>query len=192
MTLGIGIIGCGDILTAYLARVRLFRGTEIRAHKHGVRAMDVGELLAASDIDVIVNLTIPRAHLAVSRAALKAGKHVRSEKPLARGTVEVIDHDENSRGTGRRRLLAVGHEPHYATASRGPAIAASAWRAWRTRSGPARAPLLARTGAAYARSVDGDPALGRDGRIETLSTSCTRPEPFDANARALMKEAVSA
>ena len=96
MTLGIGIIGCGNISTAYLSRAPLFHGIEmravadiepeaanVRAREHDVRATSVDELLAATDIDVIVNLTIPGAHFAVSRAALQAGKHVYSEKPLA-------------------------------------------------------------------------------------------------------------
>jgi predicted dehydrogenase len=43
----------------------------------------VDDLLASDDIRLVVNLTIPDAHADVSRAILKAGKHVYSEKPLA-------------------------------------------------------------------------------------------------------------
>jgi predicted dehydrogenase len=45
--------------------------------------MSVDELLARDDIDLVVNLTIPSAHFGVSLAALSAGKHVFTEKPLS-------------------------------------------------------------------------------------------------------------
>src|SRR5262245_44345306 len=43
----------------------------------------LGKVLADPDVAIIVNLTDPESHYAVSRAALEAGKHVYSEKPLA-------------------------------------------------------------------------------------------------------------
>jgi predicted dehydrogenase len=95
-TLGIGIIGCGNISTAYFKLAPMFRGlevracadlnpaaAEVRAGEFGVRAQTAEELLANPEIDVIINLTIPDAHFGVSLAALEAGKHVYSEKPLA-------------------------------------------------------------------------------------------------------------
>ncbi len=41
------------------------------------------ELLADDSVDIVVNLTNPRNHYDLTRAALEAGKHVYSEKPLA-------------------------------------------------------------------------------------------------------------
>ena len=41
------------------------------------------ELLADPKLDIVVNLTNPSSHFAVSKACLEAGKHVYSEKPLA-------------------------------------------------------------------------------------------------------------
>ena len=93
--LGIGIIGCGNISTAYLTLVPLFKGIEVqavadinaaaakeKADEFNVRAQSVDELLGADDIDIVVNLTIPEAHFAITRAILQAGKNAYSEKPL--------------------------------------------------------------------------------------------------------------
>src|SRR3954451_10220594 len=49
----------------------------------GVRGVAPEELLADDEVELVVNLTPPRAHVAATRAALEAGKHVYSEKPLA-------------------------------------------------------------------------------------------------------------
>jgi len=94
-TLGIGIIGCGNISTTYLSLAPLFRGLQVRAvadmnmaaaqaraAEYGVQAQSVEDLLANPALDVVINLTIPDAHFAVSQAILQAGKHVYSEKPL--------------------------------------------------------------------------------------------------------------
>lgn len=94
-TLGVGIIGCGNISNAYLSLSKMFKGIEVRAcadlnmdaakaqaEAHSVRAETVEGLLASDDIDIVVNLTIPAAHYAVSKSVLEAGKHVYSEKPF--------------------------------------------------------------------------------------------------------------
>jgi len=94
-TLGVGIIGCGNISGIYLQNIGMFQGLKLVAcadiredaarsagEKHGVPARSIEALLASPDIDIVVNLTIPAAHFAVSHAALAAGKHVFSEKPL--------------------------------------------------------------------------------------------------------------
>ncbi|MGB1207682.1 MAG: Gfo/Idh/MocA family protein [Paracoccaceae bacterium] len=94
-SLGVGIIGCGNISAAYLQLAPMFKGYDIvavadinmdnakaRAAEFGVRAETVADLLAADDVDLVINLTIPAAHVEVSRAILQAGKHVYSEKPF--------------------------------------------------------------------------------------------------------------
>jgi predicted dehydrogenase len=43
----------------------------------------VEDLLKSDDVDIVLNLTIPEAHVGVSLQAIEAGKHVYSEKPLA-------------------------------------------------------------------------------------------------------------
>ena len=93
--LGIGIIGCGNISAAYLRLAPAFRGVtvravadvnmataEARAAEFGVKAQSVEDLLGNPQVDVVINLTVPDAHFAVSKAILQAGKHVYSEKPL--------------------------------------------------------------------------------------------------------------
>jgi predicted dehydrogenase len=93
--LGVGIIGCGNISGIYLENMNKFAGlrlvacadarpgaAEAAAGKHGIAARSVAELLDSPDIDIVVNLTVPNAHYAVSRDALLAGKHVFSEKPI--------------------------------------------------------------------------------------------------------------
>ncbi len=44
--------------------------------------MTVEELLADPEIEIVLNLTVPKAHVEVGLQAIDAGKHVYSEKPL--------------------------------------------------------------------------------------------------------------
>ncbi len=95
--LRVGIIGCGDISGAYLRSLARFRDVRVdaladldteRARRVArtfdvPAALEVEALLARTDIDLVLNLTVPRAHAEVGLAALAAGKHVYSEKPLA-------------------------------------------------------------------------------------------------------------
>ena len=94
---GVGVIGAGVISDAYLTNLTAFPDVRVRmvadldtdraaerAALHGVpRAGSVADLLADPEIEVAVNLTVPVAHVEVGLAALDAGKHVWSEKPLA-------------------------------------------------------------------------------------------------------------
>jgi predicted dehydrogenase len=92
----VGIVGAGVISRAYVANAVAFDTFEIvacadleptrceaLAAEHALEALSVDELLASPSIDVVLNLTPPLAHMAVTRGALEAGKHVYSEKPLA-------------------------------------------------------------------------------------------------------------
>ena len=97
MSLRVGLIGCGNISESISTTRRCFRDIAFvacadidpdgarngrRSDTQSPRAR-VGELLASDDVDIVLNLTIPEAHAEVSLAALEAGKHVYSEKPLA-------------------------------------------------------------------------------------------------------------
>ncbi len=104
---GVGVIGAGVISTQYLDNLTTFPDVEVlfiadldvtraraQAEKYGVPGFGTTEeLLAHPDVEIVVNLTIPAAHVEVALQALAAGKHVWSEKPFA------LD-----RGSGRRLL----------------------------------------------------------------------------------------
>ncbi len=114
-TLGVGIIGCGNISAAYLSLAPMFKGYVIvavadinmenakdRAAEFGVRAETVEDLLAATDVDLVINLTIPAAHVDVSRAILQAGKHVYSEKPFVLSLAEAQELGDLAKANGLR------------------------------------------------------------------------------------------
>jgi predicted dehydrogenase len=118
--LGIGIIGCGNISTAYMRHAPLFRGIEMRAcadidmrvakaraKEFSLRAETVKEILTDPAIDIVVNLTIPVAHYMVSKAILDAGKHVYSEKPFVLSVREGLDLKRRA----EKRGLRVGSAP---------------------------------------------------------------------------------
>ncbi|MDO6588309.1 Gfo/Idh/MocA family oxidoreductase [Salipiger sp. 1_MG-2023] len=94
--LRVGVMGCGNISDTYLKNASLWRHIEFvacadlsveaaqrKADIYDLKAMSVAEMIAADDVDIVLNLTIPSAHADVSIAALEAGKHVYTEKPLA-------------------------------------------------------------------------------------------------------------
>ena len=118
--MGIGIIGCGNISTAYLKLAPLFKALEVRAvadinadaaaaqaAAFNVRAETVDGLLAADDIDMVVNLTIPAVHYEVTCKILNAGKHAYSEKPL----VLTLDEATSLRALADAKGLRVGSAP---------------------------------------------------------------------------------
>jgi predicted dehydrogenase len=93
--LGVGVVGCGVISTIYMQNLASFRNLRLvacadmlpdsarsQAERFGIRALAIEALLRDPEVDIVVNLTTPNAHFEVSHAALTAGKHVFSEKPL--------------------------------------------------------------------------------------------------------------
>jgi predicted dehydrogenase len=98
-TVKIGFVGVGDISKIYLKNITgMFGNIEIAGVCDLVREKaekavedyniprlyeDMHEMFADPDIDIVLNITRPYEHYDVSLAALKAGKHVYSEKPLA-------------------------------------------------------------------------------------------------------------
>ncbi len=117
----VGVVGCGAISNAYFTAKNVFPILDIiacadlfperaaaKAAEHGIpKACSVDELLADPDIEVVLNLTVPKAHAEVNLRAIGQGKHVYVEKPLA------IDRAEGERtiAAAKAKKLRVGCAP---------------------------------------------------------------------------------
>jgi predicted dehydrogenase len=94
----IGVIGCGKISDAYFRGIKPFESTakiiscadidldraREKAREHDIpKAYSVDELLQDPEVDLVLNLTIPQAHVPINLRALENGKHPYCEKPFA-------------------------------------------------------------------------------------------------------------
>lgn len=98
-----GLIGCGNIAPTYLKNASRFSQFQVVgcADKNPAsseriasdfalpRVLTVDELLHAPEIELVLNLTPPAVHAQLLQAAIEAGKHVYTEKPLGLSTSEV-------------------------------------------------------------------------------------------------------
>lgn len=97
MATNIGVVGCGNISSNYIRNSKQYTNIKFAAfadldpdrakakaeeNGNGAKACTVDEILADPEIQIILNITIPKAHYTVAKAALLAGKHVYNEKPL--------------------------------------------------------------------------------------------------------------
>ena len=105
--INVGIVGVGCISGIYLKNLHeVFHGLHLVAvcdliKERALNAQKeynipkvydtMDELFADPEIDVVLNLTRPYQHYEVSKAALLAGKHVYSEKPLGADLEEGIE-----------------------------------------------------------------------------------------------------
>ena len=94
---GVAIVGAGVISKQYLDNLTEFPDIQVlvvadlhpevakaRADEYGIATYGPPELaLEDPEVEIIVNLTIPAAHVEIDKAAIRAGKHVFSEKPIA-------------------------------------------------------------------------------------------------------------
>ncbi|WP_051951749.1 Gfo/Idh/MocA family protein [Actinacidiphila yeochonensis] len=94
---GIAIVGCGFVAGLYLTTLDnhpdleligvydiLTERAEAAGARHGVVVYEkLSDLVADDRVDVVVNLTNPESHAEVTLAALDAGRHVYTEKPMA-------------------------------------------------------------------------------------------------------------
>ena len=96
--MNIGIVGCGDISGIYLKNLHNAFGDSVKvagvcdliperaqkvSEQYGVKIYkDMHAMFDEPEIEVILNITRPYEHFDVSMAAIEAGKHVYSEKPL--------------------------------------------------------------------------------------------------------------
>jgi alcohol dehydrogenase (NADP+) len=120
------IVGCGFIAQQYAEAAAAHDALDLVATtdlvperaQHladafgGTAYADLDALLAGSDAECIVNLTLHDAHAPVTRQCLEAGRHVFSEKPLAlnvknaRSLVELADANDVRLGCAPISLLA--------------------------------------------------------------------------------------
>lgn len=120
VSLGIGIIGCGNISGIYFQNCVRFQNLRLAAcadlisdralqasDQFGIPALPLEAIYEHPEIDLILNLTVPLAHSEVTARALKAGKHVYSEKPFA------VDREDGKvlMQMARERGLSLGSAP---------------------------------------------------------------------------------
>jgi predicted dehydrogenase len=93
----VAVIGAGTISDHYLSDMVVYPDLDVRfvadvfpdraaaqADRYGVGASgSVDDALNRDDVEIVVNLTIPSAHVEIAHRAFDAGKHVWNEKPLA-------------------------------------------------------------------------------------------------------------
>ena len=97
----VGLIGCGHIAETYFRAHKYFNNIKIIkcsdinldaanqcAKTYNIEAVSVEEILKDKEIEIILNLTIPKAHYEIAKRSLQAGKHTYSEKPLAINFIE--------------------------------------------------------------------------------------------------------
>ncbi|MDW8107682.1 MAG: Gfo/Idh/MocA family oxidoreductase [Armatimonadota bacterium] len=101
----VGVVGCGNISPVYLRVAQRFPEIEVvavadtireraeaRAQEFGVpHVLEVEELLHHPEVEIVLNLTPPKFHAPINRAALLAGKHVYSEKPFGINRAEAAE-----------------------------------------------------------------------------------------------------
>lgn len=101
---GVGLIGCGNVSPRYGYGLRRFDQLDIvrcadvdlgraqrAAQEYGALAGTTADLLDDPDVEIAVNLTPPAMHATTTIGALRAGKHVYVEKPLAVTLAEAAD-----------------------------------------------------------------------------------------------------
>lgn len=115
----VGVVGCGNISGIYLKNCAAFETVRVvacadldierakaKAAEHSVpKACGVADLLADPEVEIVLNLTIPGAHAAVAIDAVRAGKSVYNEKPLA---IELADAKRLLEEAKHRRVLVGG------------------------------------------------------------------------------------
>lgn len=111
---GVGLVGAGNISTQYLTHLATYPDVRVvalgdldaaraaaRAEAFGVPASGgVEVVLEHPEVELVVNLTVPAAHVEVSTRAVRSGRHVWSEKPLGldRGSARALLDEAAARG----------------------------------------------------------------------------------------------
>ena len=118
--MNVGVVGCGVIAGRYVEGAAAFDTFDVVACSdtdtsrsdalgaaHGLRVEAVDELIGDPAIDIVLNLTPPDVHAEVVGAALGAGKHVYTEKPLTTS----VDEGRALLAEAERLKLRIGCAP---------------------------------------------------------------------------------
>tara|TARA_Y100001970_G_scaffold198768_1_gene241806 strand:- start:530 stop:1687 length:1158 start_codon:yes stop_codon:yes gene_type:complete len=116
----VGLIGCGHIAETYFRAHKYFNNFKIIkcadiidkaakkcASTYKIKALTVNKLLKDEEIQIILNLTVPKAHYQVAKSALDHNKHVYSEKPMA---INLNDGKELLKIANKKKLY-IGNAP---------------------------------------------------------------------------------
>ena len=131
----VGVIGCGSVSTQYLphlsksAYVEIISVCDIIAQRAITRANEykvpnhyyhIDQMLSGAPFDLLINLTDMQEHGRLNKIALKKGKHIWSEKPMANTYKEgkaLLD-DANKMGLKIWGAPAVVNSPQFAFMSK--------------------------------------------------------------------------
>lgn len=117
----VGIIGAGSISECHIAGYKALENVELYAicdingqraldcsKKHDIRHVftDYNEMLKLDDLDAVSICTWNSAHAPAAIAALKAGKHVLCEKPMAMNAKEAVEMENAAKEAGK--VLMIG------------------------------------------------------------------------------------
>ena len=116
----VGLIGCGHIAETYFRAHKYFNNFKIIkcadinnhasnkcAKTYGIKALSVNDLLKDNEVEIILNLTIPKAHYIIAKKSLLNNKHVYSEKPMAINTKDGLELLK----LAKRKKLYIGNAP---------------------------------------------------------------------------------
>ncbi len=116
----VGLIGCGHIAETYFRAHKYFNNFKIIkcadikdeaakkcASLYGIKSLSVNELLNDDQIEIVLNLTIPKAHYEIAKKALLHNKHVYSEKPMAIN----LKHGKELLKLAKKKKLYIGNAP---------------------------------------------------------------------------------
>ncbi|SEG86527.1 Predicted dehydrogenase [Thermomonospora echinospora] len=104
-SVGCAVVGCGDVSTKYLRTLRAAPIIDIvaccdvlpeRARRLAARcaravSASLPEILADPAVELVINLTPPQQHTEITLRALRAGKSVYTEKPVATSPEELAE-----------------------------------------------------------------------------------------------------
>ncbi len=117
----VGIIGAGSISESHIAGYKALENVELYAvcdineeralnysKKHGMKHVftDYNEMLKLAELDAVSVCTWNSVHAPAAIAALKAGKHVLCEKPMATSTEEALAMEKAAADAGK--VLMIG------------------------------------------------------------------------------------